>query len=69
MSERPSLWRRLALPVLVAWPALSLAGWGVATLLHAPDSFLDSAVRVGVIMLGVATFETGRRRWRRETPR
>ncbi|MYX34830.1 MULTISPECIES: hypothetical protein [unclassified Streptomyces] len=62
MSERPSLWQRLALPVLVAWPALSLTGWGLAKLLDAPESLLDSAVKVGVIMLGVTAFEAGRRR-------
>ncbi|MER7680379.1 hypothetical protein [Streptomyces sp. NPDC096934] len=69
MSERPWPWRRLARPLLVTWPVLSLAGWGLATLLHAPDSFLDSAVSVGVIILGVRAFEAGRRKWRRDTTR
>ncbi|MFF7680177.1 hypothetical protein [Actinacidiphila glaucinigra] len=69
MSERPSLWQRLALPVLVAWPALSLTGWGLAKLLEARESLLDSAVKVGVIMLGVTAFEAGRRRRRRDTLR
>ncbi|MFB7288758.1 hypothetical protein [Actinacidiphila glaucinigra] len=55
--------RRLAVSALVVWPALSLAGWGLAHVLGGPEDLVGSAATVGVLMLAVAAVDRTRR-WR-----
>ncbi|MFF4958324.1 hypothetical protein [Streptomyces sp. NPDC001222] len=56
--------RRLATTVLIVWPTLSLAGWGLARVLGGPEDLADSAVRVGTLIVAVAVVERARQ-WRK----
>ncbi|MET9879897.1 hypothetical protein ABZZ36_35595 [Actinacidiphila glaucinigra] len=49
--------RRFAVSAPVVWPALSLAGGGLAHVLGGPEDLVGSAVTVGVLMLAVAAVE------------
>lgn len=60
MADTTPFRRRLAVTVLVVWPALSLAGWGLAHLLGGPEDLIDSATTVGTLMPAVATVEKTR---------
>lgn len=55
--------RRLAMPVLVVWPALTLAGWGLARIFGGPESLADCAATAGILMIGACLSERARQ-WR-----
>ncbi|WP_406262309.1 hypothetical protein OH779_07255 [Actinacidiphila glaucinigra] len=63
MTDTTPSRRRLAVSVLVVWPALSLAGRGLAHALGGTEDLVDSAVKVGLLMLAVAAVDRTRR-WR-----
>ncbi|WP_326578634.1 hypothetical protein OIE69_35020 [Actinacidiphila glaucinigra] len=63
MTHTTPFRRRLAISVPVVWPTLSLAGWGLAHVLGGPENLVDSAVKVGMLMLAVAAVDRTRR-WR-----
>ncbi|OIK25812.1 hypothetical protein [Streptomyces malaysiense] len=65
MADNTPHRRRLALTVLIVWPALSLAGWGLARVLGGPEDLADSAVRVGALIGAVAVVERARQRRKR----
>ncbi|MET8788294.1 hypothetical protein [Streptomyces sp. NPDC004589] len=64
MADNTSPRRRPAVTVLVVWPALSLAAWGMAHVFGGPEGLADSAVTVGALMAAVAVVERTRQ-WRK----
>ncbi|MET9043553.1 MULTISPECIES: hypothetical protein [unclassified Streptomyces] len=64
MADNTPPRRRPAITVLVVWPTLSLAGWGVAHVLGGPEDLADSAATVGTLMAAVAVMERVRQ-WRK----
>ncbi|GHD84908.1 hypothetical protein [Streptomyces naganishii] len=69
MADTTPRGRRLTIIVLVVWPTLSLAGWGLARVLGGPEDLADSAVRVGALIVAVAVVERARRCWKRRRAR